>query len=649
MAQNALNRFISPPKSEWDRLRQPLNSGERQFLEYLDENLDPDWDIYIHPSLNGLCPDVVILHPDKGICILEIKGWDFNAIKYDKYINSKTNKLHLQGTSKTEGVFRIKRNPVDQLLLYRKEMSHIYCPQLSTKGNRAALFCGLVFPSATKVQLENSIIPIFKDRGRSLVYDNPNAYYFIFTQENLIEAIEDSFPRKITSQYKNSAMNPMIANYLKPWLIEPDASQEQRQPLILDSKQSELATTRTSSGYRRLKGPAGSGKSLIIAKKASLLLQKGKRVLIVTFNITLTNYLIDLCVRDYKDARRDNNATWLNFHYLASRLCIEAGLEEAYHSLFKGIGDDDFIDDNALCDLVEYALQTHEFEKYDAILVDEGQDYNPRWWNILRSLLKTEQDLKEGEKLETEMLLVADSTQDIYGKGKKWTDDVMKNAGFSGPWATLESTYRLPPALIPMIQDFANRFIPHADIVLPQPPENTDQPDLLSNDRTDAGNIIFKWINIPKFNNEKTFEEYLNQPILDFTNDVQSLELSFSDQTYLVTNHKLGIWLTNTLKKKKKSVLDVFSEDWKESRRKKLYFFKGSQKIKASTIHSYKGWESNALFIIADNMNFQKKDAEVLYTALTRIKGGGKSLLYVVCTDRSLFEFGEKWNRYYNS
>src|SRR5690606_26900764 len=159
-----------------------------------------------------------------------------------------------------EGVFRIKRNPVDQLLLYRKEMSHIYCPQLSTKGNRAALFCGLVFPSATKVQLENSIIPIFKDRGRSLVYDNPNAYYFIFTQENLIEAIEDSFPRKITSQYKNSAMNPMIANYLKPWLIEPDASQEQRQPLILDSKQSELATTRTSSGYRRLKGPAGSGK-----------------------------------------------------------------------------------------------------------------------------------------------------------------------------------------------------------------------------------------------------------------------------------------------------------------------------------------------------------------------------------------------------
>ncbi|MFT0773596.1 hypothetical protein [Psychrobacter aquimaris] len=156
-------------------------------------------------------------------------------------------------------------------------------------------------------------------------------------------------------------------------------------------------------------------------------------------------------------------------------------------------------------------------------------------------MLNTEQDLKESEKLETEMLLVADSTQDIYGKGEKWSDDVMNNAGFSGPWATLESTYRLPPVLIPMIQDFANRFIPHANIIFPQPPRNISQPDLLSDDRTDAGNIIFKWLNIPKFNNEKTFEGYLNQPILDFTDDVQSLELSFSDQTYLVTNHKLGI------------------------------------------------------------------------------------------------------------
>ena len=43
-----------------------------------------------------------------------------------------------------------------------------------------------------------------------------------------------------------------------------------------------------------------------------------------------------------------------------------------------------------------------------------------------------------------------------------------------------------------MIQDFANRFISHANIILPQSLKNISQPDLLSDDRTDAGNIIFK-------------------------------------------------------------------------------------------------------------------------------------------------------------
>ena len=93
-------------------------------------------------------------------------------------------------------------------------------------------------------------------------------------------------------------MNNIIANYLRFWLIEPDANQEQRTPLELDKRQLNFATTRTKSGYRRLKGPAGSGKSLIVAKKASHLLQQNKSVLVVSYNITLCNYLIDLAVRE---------------------------------------------------------------------------------------------------------------------------------------------------------------------------------------------------------------------------------------------------------------------------------------------------------------------------------------------------------------
>lgn len=636
LAKMPNSRTISPPECDWDNLRQPLEAGERKFIEYLDEMLCKDWEIYIQPALNGLCPDIIILNPNIGICIFEVKNWDFNKIKYQAY-EEKNGKLHLQGTSKSQGTFKISRNPVDQLLLYRKEMRHIYCPQIDTKSGAKILFCGLVFPSATREQITDNIIPIFHSRGRNLLYDTPYSKYFIFTKENFEQSLKNNFPQKISSDRTNLDMNEKIAEFLRFWLVEPDASIEQRLPLELDKKQLEIATTRTSSGYRRLKGPAGSGKSLIVAKKASLLTQEGKRVLVVTFNITLINYLTDLAVRDYSKARQE--VTWLNFHFLASRICIEAGFENEYNNLFINCKDENFINNDQLCNLVEKALDISDFEKFDAILVDEGQDYNPRWWSILRKILH-----EDGE-----MLLVADTTQDIYGNGLLWTEQAMKESGFSGNWATLDSTYRLPISIIPMIQDFAQKFIPKANIILPLPPEDSTQGDIFSEDRSDGGNFIFRWIQVSSLSKQINFHNNLKDNINDFQNDVRSLGMSFSDQTFLITTHESGEWLTNLLRKGGNSVSDIFSTDWKEQRRKKQYFFKGSQSIKACTIHSYKGWETKALFIIVNRLNLEYKDAEILYTALTRIKGGSKCAIYIVCSDYKLNEFGEYWNNYFNS
>ena len=75
------NRLISPSKDQWDKLRQPLEAGEIQFIEYLDQYLPQGWEIYIQPHLNGLCPDIVILHPKIGIGVLKLKlGFQSHAI-----------------------------------------------------------------------------------------------------------------------------------------------------------------------------------------------------------------------------------------------------------------------------------------------------------------------------------------------------------------------------------------------------------------------------------------------------------------------------------------------------------------------------------------------------------------------------------------
>ena len=108
-----------------------------------------------------------------------------------------------------------------------------------------------------------------------------------------------------------------------------------------------------------------------------------------------------------------------------------------------------------MCSIVQNALDISEPEKYDAILVDEGQDFNPQWWDILKKLLA------DGG----EMLLCADTTQDIYASADLWTDDVMKNAGFRGAWAELKQTYRLPDNLIPLANRYAELFLPIEKVI----------------------------------------------------------------------------------------------------------------------------------------------------------------------------------------
>lgn len=99
-------------------------------------------------------------------------------------------------------------------------------------------------------------------------------------------------------------------------LIEPDFAAEERKPLMLDNTQKSFFSSRTSSGYRRIRGAAGSGKSLVLAACAAELLGEGKSVLVVTFNITLLHYLMDVTVRwPNSKGKTRKDITWLNFHY----------------------------------------------------------------------------------------------------------------------------------------------------------------------------------------------------------------------------------------------------------------------------------------------------------------------------------------------
>ena len=109
-------RFMSPGRDELGRLRTPLTAGELKVLELLDRKLDEEWEIYIQPHLNGMRPDFVVLHPLRGIGVVEVKDWDLDAMSYcNRLIDGHP---VMTATSRNGKTFRLP-NPVIRTAEYR--------------------------------------------------------------------------------------------------------------------------------------------------------------------------------------------------------------------------------------------------------------------------------------------------------------------------------------------------------------------------------------------------------------------------------------------------------------------------------------------------------------------------------------------------
>ena len=77
-----------------------------------------------------------------------------------------------------------------------------------------------------------------------------------------------------------------------------------------------------------------------------------------------------------------------------------------------------------------------------------------------------------------------------------------------------------------------------------------------------------------------------------------------------------------------------------------MAFYMGDARIKATTLHSFKGWESRALVIFIGS-TVDPKALALIYTGLTRIKRHLEgSFLTVVSSANELKNYGKTWPKY---
>jgi hypothetical protein len=617
---------MSPTREELGRLRTPLEPGELRVLKFFDDHLAAEWEIYVQPHLNGLRPDFVLLNPLVGIAVFEVKDWDLDAIDY-RVEPGGMNAPRVLARRSPGQLFR-KESPFEKAHLYRIEICDLYCPSLNHGAGLAAVTAGVIFPFAEQSRLEKIFGAAYQFRCKD------ERYWRLVGREPLEEGLlHEVFP---SSRWRSSRiMRPEIADDLRHWLVEPDFSAEQREPPQLDARKRQLVTESTSTGYRRIRGPAGSGKTLVLAARAAELQRQGRDVLVISFNHTLLNYIRDLASRLTSDVRE---VTWLNFHGWCRRVMLEAGFESEYRAVWREYFDSEQDPAGASASTLENALDLRlpvavqralaeagpgVVEMYDAILVDEGQDMLPEWWDVLRKVLRPG----------GEMLLVADTTQDVYGRSARWTDAAMAGAGFVGRWVELGGSYRMPRPLTRLARTFAERYLAPEEELLPVP---APQQEL------DVDVCDLRWVQVKPANlTDVCADEILR--LVRASGNGGGDPVAFADLVFLCSRIEDGRRVAEKLRRRKIKILDTFAEDRRVQKRQKQTFFKGSERVKATTIFSFKGWEGRALVVGVRSANHVTA-RRLVYAGLTRLKDHPMgSYLTIVCADPELASFGSQW------
>ena len=142
-------------------------------------------------------------------------------------------------------------------------------------------------------------------------------------------------------------------------------------------------------------GGAGTGKTLLALEKARALSETGARTLLLCYNQPLSHHL--------KETIRDcASVTTSTFHALCLKLARAKGRQIPNHT------DNSWFDDKAADFLADIATDLAENERYDALVIDEAQDFCDSWLTAAQLLLR--------EPDESPLFLFLDRHQELYRK-----------------------------------------------------------------------------------------------------------------------------------------------------------------------------------------------------------------------------------------
>jgi hypothetical protein len=582
--------IVRPSIDHLDELQDPLDEAERAVLDAA-VGLGDDWTVYIRPRLGQDVPDVVAVHDRHGAVTIDVVDW--------------TAEGHRRGDDGgievlDDGTWR--RETHAPLAVARRHRSTLYEQFFAFPGDPRdpgpTVRAAVVFPWCSDTELA-TLLGAADDASGVLTLSADDLGDGLAALVDAMSA--DAPPASLQRVHRELVVDGTVHHAVAPVQLSDQARR--------------VAANPGRAHIRGVNGTAGSGKSFALTARAARLAAEGKSVLVLCFNLTLANHLRRLVVeRCAEYGANPARVTCTSFHTFCARVVDDAAQD--------GIVADEPARGTWPVKIVVKTRDvfTAGFERrFDAVLVDEGQDFTPDWWALLRDHVV---------RPDGEMLLVADSTVDIYGNSA-WDDPAaLETAGFDGPWITMSASYRMAPELTEATNAFARSYIA-ADAVVPEVPD--DQAVVVGH----VAHAVRSWRNVERV---ADLGVGVGEEVVRLLREQPSL--APRDVVYLCEYHHDGVAAAAVIEAAGYPVHHVYSRDPDERHRSKGRFWPDADAVKGCTIHSFKGWDSPAIVV---GVAMEERSRRLAYTAMTRVTSTrtepDTSYLAVVNADPRMAEF----------
>ena len=588
-----------------------MTSGEKRFASRLEAKLEDDYLLWFDVSVGNTTyhPDFIIMHPLRGILILEVKDWKLETIqRIDK----------TSATIITSSGIKTQYNPFEQARIYAHAVVDLLKKDPALIEHEGSVHQGyLLFPWSYGVVLSNISRKQFdsSDLGKVLPPDR------VICQDEMSATIDtEAFQQRLWHMFKFTFSNILTLPQIDRirWHLFPEIrinTGEQQDMFgdsgstgtmpdiirIMDLQQEQLARS-LGSGHRVIHGVAGSGKTMILAYRCQYLVKATKKpILVLCFNVPLATRLQALMA----EKGLSHQVIVMNFHaWCHSQL-------KAYHVVVPvGLKGEAFYEQ-----MVQQLIKAVDrgqvpSAQYGAVLIDEGHDFEPAWLKLVVQMISPETNT---------LLLLYDDAQSIYGKGirRKFS---FKSVGVQavGRTTILKLNYRNTAEVLKTAYEFAK------DVLKPEEADEDAIP-LIKPESAERHGSKPELIKLPNFNKEV-------ERIIEKFKSYREEGMNWSDMAVIYRAKFMGEVVS---KQFKNAGIPV---EWLQQNNRSRHYHPDDDSVKVATFHSSKGLEFPVVaipgigYLPIKNADIND-EMRLMYVSMTR----AMDKLLMTCHKESIF------------